>query len=98
MLGRFDCPECSTALAILQVGGETTITWPVCQQEFLVAAPAPVLARIETKASHGAGKPTAKLIEEVADQWAFLVKNLGVTLPSCSVTKLPLRVVESVSP
>ncbi len=38
---------------------------------------APVLIRIETKAGHGAGKPTAKVIEEVADQWAFLVKNLG---------------------
>ncbi len=37
---------------------------------------APVLARIETKAGHGAGKPTAKVIEEVADQWAFLVRNL----------------------
>jgi prolyl oligopeptidase len=38
--------------------------------------PAPVLIRIETKAGHGAGKPTAKVIEEVADQWAFLVKTL----------------------
>jgi prolyl oligopeptidase len=37
----------------------------------------PVLIRIETKAGHGAGKPTAKIIEEAADQWAFLVKNLG---------------------
>ena len=37
----------------------------------------PVLARIETKAGHGAGKPTTKVIEEVADQWAFLVKALG---------------------
>ena len=36
----------------------------------------PVLIRIETKAGHGAGKPTAKVIEEVADQWAFLVKVL----------------------
>jgi prolyl oligopeptidase len=35
-----------------------------------------VLARIETRAGHGAGKPTTKQIEEVADQWAFLVKNL----------------------
>ena len=40
--------------------------------------PAPVLARIETKAGHGAGKPTAKVIEETADMWAFLVKNLGM--------------------
>ncbi|MDY6898217.1 MAG: prolyl oligopeptidase family serine peptidase [Cyanobacteriota bacterium] len=39
---------------------------------------APVLIRIETKAGHGAGKPTAKIIEEVADKWAFLVKNLGI--------------------
>jgi prolyl oligopeptidase len=39
--------------------------------------PAPVLARIETKAGHGAGKPTSKQIEEVADLWAFLVKNLA---------------------
>lgn len=39
---------------------------------------APVLIRIETKAGHGAGKPTAKIIEEQADKWAFLVKNLGV--------------------
>ncbi|MGL6076699.1 MAG: prolyl oligopeptidase family serine peptidase [Fimbriiglobus sp.] len=38
--------------------------------------PAPVLSRIETKAGHGAGKPTSKTIEEVADMWAFLVKNL----------------------
>ncbi|MBN9521120.1 S9 family peptidase [bacterium] len=38
--------------------------------------PNPVLIRIETKAGHGAGKPTAKVIEEVADQWAFLVKTL----------------------
>jgi len=36
----------------------------------------PVLIRIETKAGHGAGKPTAKIIEEVADRWAFLVKTL----------------------
>jgi prolyl oligopeptidase len=40
------------------------------------AGSAPVLARIETKAGHGAGKPTSKLIEETADMWAFLVKNL----------------------
>ena len=37
---------------------------------------APILIRIETKAGHGAGKPTSKLIEEVADRWAFLVKTL----------------------
>lgn len=39
---------------------------------------APVLIRVETRAGHGAGKPTAKIIEEAADQWAFLVKSLGM--------------------
>ncbi|CAN5694413.1 prolyl oligopeptidase family serine peptidase [soil metagenome] len=37
----------------------------------------PVLIRIETRAGHGAGKPTAKQIEEAADRWAFLVRALG---------------------
>lgn len=43
--------------------------------------PAPVLIRIETKAGHGAGKPTAKIIEEQTDRWAFLVHNLRMQLP-----------------
>jgi len=42
------------------------------------AGPAPVMIRIETKAGHGAGKPTSKRIEEAADRWAFLVKTLGM--------------------
>jgi len=44
------------------------------------AGDAPVLIRIETKAGHGAGKPTAKIIEELTDAWAFLVKNLGMKI------------------
>lgn len=40
------------------------------------SGPAPVLIRIETKAGHGAGKPTAKLIEEAGDKWAFVMENL----------------------
>ena len=42
------------------------------------AGPAPVLIRIETKAGHGAGKPIDKIIQERADQWAFLVDQLKV--------------------
>jgi prolyl oligopeptidase len=38
----------------------------------------PILIRIETRAGHGAGKPTDKLIDEIADKWAFLVKVLGL--------------------
>jgi prolyl oligopeptidase len=41
---------------------------------------APVLIRIETKAGHGAGKPTTKVIEEAADRWAFLVKTLEMAV------------------
>lgn len=41
----------------------------------------PVLIRIETRAGHGAGKPTAMQIEEVTDSWGFLLKNLGMSLP-----------------
>jgi prolyl oligopeptidase len=40
---------------------------------------APVIIRIDTKAGHGAGKPTTKQIEEVADRWGFLVKNLKMS-------------------
>jgi prolyl oligopeptidase len=40
------------------------------------AGASPILIRIETQAGHGAGKPTAKIIEEVADRWGFLVKVL----------------------
>jgi prolyl oligopeptidase len=39
---------------------------------------APTLIRIETRAGHGAGKPTSKAIEEVADRWAFLVQSLDL--------------------
>ena len=39
----------------------------------------PALIRIETRAGHGAGKPTAKQIEESADELAFLVHELGFT-------------------
>jgi len=39
---------------------------------------APTLIRIETRAGHGAGKPTWMRIEEQVDQWAFLVKALDM--------------------
>jgi prolyl oligopeptidase len=44
--------------------------------------PSPILIQIETKAGHGAGKPTTKVIEEQADRWAFLVQNLGMAAPT----------------
>jgi prolyl oligopeptidase len=49
-------------------------------QECQAADGPPALIRVEVKAGHGAGKPTAKLIEEAADKWAFLVRELGVNV------------------
>jgi prolyl oligopeptidase len=42
------------------------------------AGDAPILIRIDTKAGHGGGKPSAKLIDEYADELTFIVENLGV--------------------
>lgn len=38
----------------------------------------PILIRIETKAGHGAGKPTSKIIEGQADRWSFMFYNMGM--------------------
>jgi prolyl oligopeptidase len=53
----------------------------LAELQYAQGGDAPILGRIETRAGHGAGKPTAKIIEEIADQWAFLVKNLHMKLP-----------------
>jgi prolyl oligopeptidase len=45
------------------------------------AGAAPILIRIETRAGHGAGVPTEKVIEQYADRWAFLYRNLDMRLP-----------------
>lgn len=42
----------------------------------------PVLIRIETRAGHGAGKPVSMQIEDIADQWAFAAKALGMSVPA----------------
>jgi len=41
------------------------------------AGPRPVLIRVETRAGHGAGKPTKMRIQEAADKLSFLRKELG---------------------
>ncbi|MGC9331632.1 MAG: prolyl oligopeptidase family serine peptidase [Bacteroidales bacterium] len=39
----------------------------------------PVMIRIETKAGHGSGKPTEKIIDEYADMYAFIFDNMDIT-------------------
>jgi prolyl oligopeptidase len=38
----------------------------------------PILLRVETKAGHGLGKPTSKIIDEQADILAFLARTTGM--------------------
>ena len=38
----------------------------------------PILLRVESRAGHGAGKPVAKLVDEVSDELAFLFQELGM--------------------
>ena len=40
--------------------------------------PNPVLIRIDTKAGHGGGKPLAKVLEEQADIYSFILYNMGL--------------------
>ncbi len=40
---------------------------------------APKLIRIDSKAGHGAGKPVSKVIDEYADIYSFIFKNIGKT-------------------
>ncbi len=44
------------------------------------ASPRPVLLRLESKAGHGAGKPRAKVLDELTDVWAFLFWQLGMSV------------------
>ena len=47
-------------------------------QEYNAGNQLPLLIRIDTKAGHGAGKPTAKVIEEYTDVWSFVFYHLGM--------------------
>ena len=38
----------------------------------------PILLRVDRRAGHGAGKPTLKAIEEVADAYTFMAAALGI--------------------
>ena len=47
-------------------------------QDAQAASDRPILLRVESKAGHGVGKPTSKLVEDLADELTFLFHELGV--------------------
>jgi prolyl oligopeptidase len=56
----------------------------------------PVLIRIETKAGHGAGKPTAMVIDEIGDKFSFLFYEMGLNYqkPPSSAAKPVMKKVK----
>jgi prolyl oligopeptidase len=77
-------PDTSYPPTMITTADHDDRVWPGHSFKFAAAlqaaqaGSAPVLIRIETKAGHGAGKPTTKVIEDIADRWAFLVKTLDM--------------------
>ncbi len=52
----------------------------IARLQELHTGPMPTLIRIDTKAGHGAGKPTAKVIDEYTDVWSFVFYHLGMKM------------------
>lgn len=59
-------------LAALQAAAAQAASSPSPQRN-------PIVGRIEVRAGHGAGKPTAKIIAEVSDLFAFAAGAVGAT-------------------
>lgn len=57
-----------------------TFKYMARMQEYNAENKLPLLVRIDTKAGHGAGKPTAKVIEEHTDIWSFVFYHLGIKI------------------
>lgn len=70
---------------VVGTGESDDRVWPSHAFKFVATLQAagesenPVLLRVETKAGHGLGKPTGKVIEEESDFYAFLFEQLGVS-------------------
>ncbi|MBA3947774.1 MAG: S9 family peptidase [Herpetosiphonaceae bacterium] len=75
-------PDIAYPATLITTGDHDDRVFPAHSFKFAAAlqaaqgGAAPILIRIDSRAGHGAGKPTAKLIVEWADCWAFLVRIL----------------------
>lgn len=88
-------PDTSYPAVLITTGDHDDRVFPGHSFKFAAAiqaaqkGPNPVLIRIQEKAGHGAGKPTAMRIAEIADQFAFLVRSLNMTLPKTPAHSAP---------
>jgi prolyl oligopeptidase len=77
-------PGTAYPATLLQTGDHDDRVFPAHSFKFAAAlqaaqgGPAPALIKIATKAGHGMGKPTDKLIEDAADRATFLTRALGM--------------------
>jgi prolyl oligopeptidase PreP (S9A serine peptidase family) len=42
------------------------------------SGPRPILLQVESRAGHGAGKPLAKVVAQLVDEWSFVFSQLGL--------------------
>jgi prolyl oligopeptidase len=77
-------PGTAYPAALITTGDHDDRVFPAHSFKFAAALQAaqggnaPILIRIDTKAGHGLGKPTEKLIEEAVDDCTFLASVLGM--------------------
>lgn len=57
-----------------------TFKYMARMQEYNPENKLPLLVRIDSKAGHGGGKPTTKVIEEYTDLWSFMFYHLGMKM------------------
>ncbi|XP_024359467.1 uncharacterized protein [Physcomitrium patens] len=56
-----------------------TLQYTLCTSSTKLYQTNPIIARIDRKAGHGAGRPTQKMIDEVTDAYTFFAKMVGAT-------------------
>ena len=90
-------PGTSYPAMLITTADSDTRVHPAHAKKFAAALQAgnasdnPILLRVDTKAGHGAGKPTGKLIEESADLYSFVMDRLGMPMQAASTSSRSAR-------